>query len=237
MCFNELRGTLQLRLSGEFKRFADEDLRAVLTLLAGPGVVWELAFGSLEASLPGRAEHRWFEGLGASGADILCRSYRAVGCCGRLTQGVARRLALPWAITSRPVGAGVAELACGALRGHCGFRRRFSGFGHEQSLEDYPTRLSRGGLAWATTFRPVGAGGAGSFYGVWLGNRWFRGRWGRFGHESPAFQLRNRVSCLLNRDFGLWLRGIRLLNRETKVRLRDDGRWWSAAWSAREGER
>jgi hypothetical protein len=27
-------------------RFADGELRAVLTLLAGPGVVWELAFGS-----------------------------------------------------------------------------------------------------------------------------------------------------------------------------------------------
>ena len=39
MPFNELRETLQLRLSGEFKRFADEELRAVLTLLAGPGVV------------------------------------------------------------------------------------------------------------------------------------------------------------------------------------------------------
>ena len=39
MRFNELRDTLQLRLSGEFKRFADEELRAVLTLLAGPGVV------------------------------------------------------------------------------------------------------------------------------------------------------------------------------------------------------
>ena len=46
MRFNELNETLQLRLSGEFKRFADEELRAVLTLLAGPGVVWELAFGS-----------------------------------------------------------------------------------------------------------------------------------------------------------------------------------------------
>ena len=46
MRFNELRETLQLRLSGEFKRFADAELRAVLTLLAGPGVVWELAFGS-----------------------------------------------------------------------------------------------------------------------------------------------------------------------------------------------
>ncbi len=46
MRFNELRETLQLRLSGEFKRFADEELRAVLMLLAGPGVVWELAFGS-----------------------------------------------------------------------------------------------------------------------------------------------------------------------------------------------
>ena len=46
MRFNELRETLQLRLSGEVDRFADEELRAVMTLLAGPGVVWELAFGS-----------------------------------------------------------------------------------------------------------------------------------------------------------------------------------------------
>jgi len=46
MRFNELRETLQLRLSGEFKTFSDEELHAVLTLLAGPGVVWELAFGS-----------------------------------------------------------------------------------------------------------------------------------------------------------------------------------------------
>ncbi len=46
MRFNELRETLQLRLSGDFRRFVDEELRAVLTLLAGPGVVWELAFGS-----------------------------------------------------------------------------------------------------------------------------------------------------------------------------------------------
>jgi hypothetical protein len=46
MRFNELRETLQLRLSGEFKRFNDEELRAVLTLLAGPGVVWKLTFGS-----------------------------------------------------------------------------------------------------------------------------------------------------------------------------------------------
>ncbi len=46
MGFNELHETLQLRLSGEFKRFADEELRTVLTLLAGPGVVWELAFSS-----------------------------------------------------------------------------------------------------------------------------------------------------------------------------------------------
>ena len=37
--FNELRETLQLRLSGGFKRFADEELRTVLTLLAGPDVV------------------------------------------------------------------------------------------------------------------------------------------------------------------------------------------------------
>ncbi|TMQ19635.1 MAG: DUF4365 domain-containing protein, partial [Deltaproteobacteria bacterium] len=43
MRFNELRETLQLRLSAQF---TDGELRGVLTLLAGPGVVWELAFGS-----------------------------------------------------------------------------------------------------------------------------------------------------------------------------------------------
>lgn len=44
--FNELRETMQLRLSNGIKRFTDEELHAVLTLLAGPGVVWELTFGS-----------------------------------------------------------------------------------------------------------------------------------------------------------------------------------------------
>jgi hypothetical protein len=38
MRFNELRETLQMRLCGEFKRFADEELRAVLTLLAWPAL-------------------------------------------------------------------------------------------------------------------------------------------------------------------------------------------------------
>lgn len=33
MRFNDLRETLPLRLSGEFKRFGDEELRAVLTLV------------------------------------------------------------------------------------------------------------------------------------------------------------------------------------------------------------
>ena len=46
MRFNELRETLQLRLSGEVVRFTDEELKAVVNLLAGPGVVWELKFGS-----------------------------------------------------------------------------------------------------------------------------------------------------------------------------------------------
>jgi small GTP-binding protein len=46
MRFNELREALQLRLSGEFPRFTDEELKAVVGLLAGPGVVWELKFGS-----------------------------------------------------------------------------------------------------------------------------------------------------------------------------------------------
>jgi DNA-directed RNA polymerase subunit RPC12/RpoP len=50
MRFNELRETLQLRFleekRGEVAHFTDEELRAVVSLLAGPGVVWELKFGS-----------------------------------------------------------------------------------------------------------------------------------------------------------------------------------------------
>ena len=46
MRFNELRETLQLRLLGEVARFTDEELKAVVSLLTGPGVVWELKFGS-----------------------------------------------------------------------------------------------------------------------------------------------------------------------------------------------
>ena len=45
MRLNELRETLQLRLSGKV-RFTDEELIAVVGLLSGPGVVWELKFGS-----------------------------------------------------------------------------------------------------------------------------------------------------------------------------------------------
>lgn len=44
MRFNGLRDALTLRMSG--KKFSDDELRAVITLLAGPGVVWELGFGS-----------------------------------------------------------------------------------------------------------------------------------------------------------------------------------------------
>ena len=44
MRFNELRDALCLQMEGQ--RFTDEELRTVLTLLAGPGVVWELDFGS-----------------------------------------------------------------------------------------------------------------------------------------------------------------------------------------------
>lgn len=50
MRFNELRETLQLRLlddkSGENTRFVYEELKAVVGLLGGPGVVWELKFGN-----------------------------------------------------------------------------------------------------------------------------------------------------------------------------------------------
>src|SRR6185369_11773024 len=43
---NELRDALRLRLSGENAQFTDEELKAVINLLAGPGIVWELKFGS-----------------------------------------------------------------------------------------------------------------------------------------------------------------------------------------------
>lgn len=46
MRFNELRDALRLRLVGKDAQFKDEELKAVIGLLAGPGVVWELEFGS-----------------------------------------------------------------------------------------------------------------------------------------------------------------------------------------------
>jgi small GTP-binding protein len=46
MRFNELRDSLQLRMAGESEGFSDEELKAVIGLLAGPGAVWELKFGS-----------------------------------------------------------------------------------------------------------------------------------------------------------------------------------------------
>jgi small GTP-binding protein len=46
MRFNELRDALRLRLSGDEAQFKDAELKAVVGLLAGPGVVWELEFGS-----------------------------------------------------------------------------------------------------------------------------------------------------------------------------------------------
>ena len=44
--FNELRDMLHLGLSSDIGRFTDEELKAVISLLSGPGVVWELKFGS-----------------------------------------------------------------------------------------------------------------------------------------------------------------------------------------------
>jgi len=43
---NELRETLQLRMSSSAELFTDDQLRAVIRLLASPGVIWELDFGS-----------------------------------------------------------------------------------------------------------------------------------------------------------------------------------------------
>ncbi len=44
--FNELRDNLRLRLAGKGIQFKDEELKAVVGLLAGPGAVKELEFGS-----------------------------------------------------------------------------------------------------------------------------------------------------------------------------------------------
>ncbi len=46
MRFNELREVLLLRLAGEEIAFTDEDFKAVLGLLAAPGVLWQLDFGN-----------------------------------------------------------------------------------------------------------------------------------------------------------------------------------------------
>jgi small GTP-binding protein len=46
MRFNELRDALRLRLASSDTAFTDEELRAVVALLGGPGVVWELKFGN-----------------------------------------------------------------------------------------------------------------------------------------------------------------------------------------------
>lgn len=73
MRFNELRETLMLRLAGGAgsqpapsseqgqvgnlpytNRFTDKELKAVVSLLAGPGVVWELKFGSWALLQPER---------------------------------------------------------------------------------------------------------------------------------------------------------------------------------------
>jgi small GTP-binding protein len=45
MRFNELRDGLRLRLAARNVPFGDEELRTVVGLLAGPGVVWQLEFG------------------------------------------------------------------------------------------------------------------------------------------------------------------------------------------------
>lgn len=46
MRFNELRDTLLLKHSEDGRQFKDEELKAVLGLLTGPGIVWELKFGN-----------------------------------------------------------------------------------------------------------------------------------------------------------------------------------------------
>ena len=44
--FNDLREILRLRLITKMEKFEDAELKAVVRLLTGPGIVWELGFGS-----------------------------------------------------------------------------------------------------------------------------------------------------------------------------------------------
>jgi hypothetical protein len=86
--FNELRETLQVRWSGEFKRYADEELRAVLTLLAGPGVVWELAFGSW-VLLPPSPERNENQGQGGHGAKKAGQALHEAASAGQASRSAS----------------------------------------------------------------------------------------------------------------------------------------------------
>ncbi len=73
MRFNELREALTLRLKE--RRFSDEELRAVIMLLTGPGVVWDLGFGSWILLQPER--------INCYAQAVICtlrQEDQAVGC-------------------------------------------------------------------------------------------------------------------------------------------------------------
>ena len=81
MRFNELRETLQLRLPANSSGSRTRNCSAVLSLLAGPGVVWELAFGSWVLLQPERIN---------AYAQAVIRTMRADEHRARLLAGRAR---------------------------------------------------------------------------------------------------------------------------------------------------
>ena len=83
MRFNELRDALRLRLAGKNVEFNDEQLKAVVSLLAGPGVVWELKFGNWVLLAAG-ADQRLRTGRDSDVARRRTRARlpsRRNGCC------------------------------------------------------------------------------------------------------------------------------------------------------------
>jgi len=73
MRFNDLREALTLRLAGEL--FSDDELKTVISLLAGPGVVWELGFGSWILLQP-----ELINSHAQAVIRSLCEDEREIGC-------------------------------------------------------------------------------------------------------------------------------------------------------------
>ena len=109
MRFNELRETLQRRLSGEFKRFADEELRGGLKPAGRKTIAqrFNAGFGAR-----GSNESRRDERTRCVLPHNFFRPFGAFGPCGRCHPPLKR-----WAIIERPCGT---SEGCGSWRSAVG---------------------------------------------------------------------------------------------------------------------